>query len=144
MKTLTKHIDCGIYSFDVAIDRDIAIRAMEAFPDLAAYVFEQAKQEVKNKGNKKKDEFDVLIENIRAKTTSQMMKSEENLKECVKFAFPLMLAKAGSDLNSEEVIAYIYDNNVDDEFNIGIYEMIMLGFTQSEVPDKPKVNFAMR
>ena len=43
----------------------------------------------------------------------------------------------------KEIIDYIYENGVADEFNAGIYEMILLGFTQREVTKK-KVNFSMK
>ena len=146
MKTLTKHIECGKYSFDVAIDREIAIKAMEEYPDLAEFVFNQAKKELKTpkSSTKQKDEIDLLIDNIRSKKTQELLNREEMLKECAKFAFPLMLKKAGSELNAEEIIDYIYENNVESEFSSGIYEMILKGFTQSEVLGKPKTNFAMK
>lgn len=145
MKKNIKHIECGKYSFDVVINRDIAVRSMEAFPDLAEYIFNQAKQELKeNKKNSIKDEFDLIVENIREKKMSEFFKQEELLKECVKFAFPLMLKESGSNENAQEIIDYVYENGVDDKFNAGIYEMILEGFTQREVSSKPKVNFSMK
>lgn len=142
MKELRKHISCGIYDFDVAIDRDIAVRALEEYPTLSEYVFTQAKKSI-NHNQKNVDEVDILINSIKNKETSALYKQEEVLKECVKFAFPLMLKKTGSDLNAKEIIEYIYENGVEDDFNAGIYEMILLGFTQREVTKK-KVNFSMK
>ena len=146
-----KHIECGIYSFDVAIDRDIATRAMEAYPSLCEYVFTQAKEGAKKaiaarKSNKKveqPDEVDILIENVKAGKMSEMIEQDKVLAECVKFAFPLMLKKAGSDLNANVLIQYIYDNGVSEDFNAGMYELILMGFTQREVAEK-KVNFSMK
>lgn len=142
MKILRKHISCGIYDFDVAIDRDIAVRALEEYPTLSEYVFTQAKKNV-NQKQKDVDEVDILINSIKNKEASTLYEQEEVLKECVKFAFPLMLEKAGSNLNAKEIIEYIYENGVEDDFNAGIYEMILLGFTQREVTKK-KVNFSMK
>lgn len=145
MRNYRKHISCGIYEFDIAIDRDIAVRALEEYPTLSEYVFTQAKQSVNNPNrNKGVDEVDILIENIKSKKTSELYKQEELLKECVKFAFPLMLEKAGNDgLDAQAIINYIYENGVADDFNTGVYEMILLGFTQREVTKK-KVNFSMK
>lgn len=142
MKILRKHISCGIYDFDVAIDRDIAVRALEEYPTLSEYVFTQAKKNV-NQKQKDVDEVDILINSIKNKEASTLYEQEEVLKECVKFAFPLMLEKAGSNLNAKGIIEYIYENGVEDDFNAGIYEMILLGFTQREVTKK-KVNFSMK
>lgn len=144
MKSLTKHIECGKYSFDVTINRDIAVKAMEEYPDLAEYVFNQAKKEIKEKDNGKKDEIDILVANIKSKQTSEMFRQEELLKECVKFAFPLMLKESGCAHDAKEIIDYIYENGVEDDFNAAMYELILLGFTQREVSTKPKVNFSMK
>lgn len=144
MKSLTKHIECGKYSFDVVINRDIAVKAMEEYPDLAEYVFNQAKKEIKEKDNGKKDEIDILVANIKSKQTSEMFRQEELLKECVKFAFPLMLKESGCAYDAKEIIDYIYENGVEDDFNAAMYELILLGFTQREVSTKPKVNFSMK
>jgi len=143
LKDYRKHISCGVYEFDIAIDRNIAVRALEEYPKLSEYVFTQAKQSINKADNKKVDEIDILVENIKSKKTSEMYEQEELLKECVKFAFPLMLAKAGSDLDAKTIIDYIYENGVADDFNTGVYEMILLGFTQREVTKK-KVNFSMK
>ena len=142
MKELRKHISCGIYEFDVAIDRNIAVRALEEYPTLSEYVFTQAKKNV-NRNPKDIDEVDILVNSIKNKETSELYNQEEVLKECVKFAFPLMLEKTGSNLNAKEIIEYVYENGVADEFNAVIYEMILLGFTQREVTKK-KVNFSMK
>lgn len=143
MKELRKHIACGVYDFDVAIDRNIAVRALEEYPTLSEYVFTQAKKNVNKTTPKDVDEIDILVNSIKNKETSTLYDQEEVLKDCVKFAFPLMLAKTGSNLNAKEIIDYIYENGVADEFNAGIYEMILLGFTQREVTKK-KVNFSMK
>lgn len=143
MKELTKHIECGKYDFNVSIDRDIAVKALEEVPELSAYIFETAKTELNTKVKKNVDEVDILVSNIKNKKTSELIEQEKNLQECVKFAFPLMLKKAGSNLNAKEIIDYIYENGVDDEFNAGIYEMILLGFTQRGVVEK-KIGFSMK
>ena len=72
-----------------------------------------------------------------------MSKREEQVAECVRLAFPKMLKAAGENLNANEIIDYIYENGVDEEFNAGVYEMILLGFFQREVSSK-KVNFSMK
>jgi len=143
MNDLRKHIECGEYSFDVAIDRDIAVKSFEEFPKLSEYVFTTARDNARNNNAKKQDEIDILVSNIRNKKMNELYEQEESLKQCVKFAFPLMLKKAGSELDANTIIDYIYENGVADEFNAGIYEMILLGFTQREVVKK-KVNFSMK
>ena len=39
LKDYRKHISCGVYEFDIAIDRNIAVRALEEYPKLSEYVF---------------------------------------------------------------------------------------------------------
>lgn len=144
LKILRKHISCGSYEFDVCINRDIAVRALEEFPDLSEYVFTNAKENAKTKNVKNIDEFDILLDNIRKKKTSELYKQEENLRKCVEFAFPLMLKVSGSDIDVNEFIAFVTENNVDDEFFASMYEFILLGFTQREVIEQRKVNFSMK
>lgn len=145
IRQLRKHVECGIYNFDVVVNRDIAVRALEEYPDLSEYVFTKAKENAKKKvGDKPVDEVDMIIESIKTKSTSQLWAQDKELEECVKFAFPLMLKAAGNDeLNADEIIEYIYDNGVADDFNAGMYEFILLGFTQRGVTKK-KVNFSMK
>jgi len=144
IRQLRKHVECGIYNFDVVVNRDIAIRALEEYPKLSEYVFTKAKENAKKNTNKPVDEVDILIENIKSKSTSQLYEQDKELEECIKFAFPLMLKAAGNDdLDANEIIEYIYDNGVADDFNAGMYEFILLGFTQREVTKK-KVNFSMK
>lgn len=143
MKTLKKHIDCGVYSFDVVIDRDIAIEALEEYPALAEYVFTQAEEGAKKPSTKKETETDFVIRAIKEKRLKDYFQTAEMLKECAKFAFPKMLKKAGSDLNAQEIIEYVYENNVQEEFCSNIFELVILGFTQREVGAK-KVSFSMR
>lgn len=142
MKILRKHVVCGEYEFDVAIDREIATDAMEAFPDLCEYMFTTAKQNLNKKGDKV-DEVDLLIDNIRNKKLREMWKYESQLGEMVKYAFPKMLKKAGSDLDAQKIIDYIYENEVDGEFNGGMFEFIVTVFTQREATAKKKVSFSM-
>lgn len=143
MKTLKKHIDCGVYSFDVAIDRDIAIEALEEYPALAEYVFTQAEESAKKPSTKKETETDFVIRAIKEKRLKDYFQTAELLKECAKFAFPKMLKKAGSDLNAQEIIEYVYENNVQEEFCSNIFQLVILVFTQREVGVK-KVNFSMK
>lgn len=143
MKTLKKHIEVGKYSFDLVVNRDIATSAMDSVPELSAYIFEQAKLAVNNKTTKVPDEFDILYAAAKKGEINQMSKREEQVAECVRLAFPKMLKAAGENLNANEIIDYIYKNGVDEEFNAGVYEMILLGFFQREVSSK-KVNFSMK
>lgn len=143
LKILTKHIECGKYSFKVAIDRDIAIKSLEAFPELSAYIFNTAKAESKKPKGAARDEVDILVDNIKTGKTSELAKREDEVLECVKFAFPLMLAKAGETLDAKELIAYMEENGVIEDFTTGMYELILMGFTQREVAKK-KVGFSMK
>lgn len=143
MKTLKKRIEVGKYSFDIVVNRDIATSAMDSVPELSAYIFEQAKLAVNNKTNKVPDEFDILYAAAKKGEINQMSKREEQVAECVRLAFPKMLKAAGENLNANEIIDYIYENGVDEEFNAGVYEMILLVFFQREVSSK-KVNFSMK
>lgn len=143
MKIFKKHIKCGVYEFDVGIDRNIAIEAMEEYPELSEYVFKEARRGLQEKRSKDFDELDFMIESIKSKKMSQFFRQEELLESCVKFAFPKMLKKAGSDLDADKIIEYIYENGVDAEFNSGIFELILMGFIQREAKEK-KVSFSMK
>ena len=142
MKILRKHIECGEYSFDIAVDRDIAVRTMEAFPDLCEYMFTKARESA-GKIEAKTDDFQFLMDSIHKKELHKLYEQERNYEEFIKYAFPLMLKKAGSDLDAKEIINYVYENGVDTEFNTALYEFILMGFTQGEVTKKKKVNFSI-
>ena len=140
MKILTKHISVGDYEFDVGVDRHITVDVFEHFPDLMEYLLE----------NKTADENKIVITAIKEKTLGKLLDSTEQIQELVKYAFPALLAKAdkekGTDNASkaDEIIAYIYDNEVETEFSNALFEFICLGFTNDTNERKPKVKFVMK
>lgn len=140
MKTLTKHISVGTYEFDVGIDRNITVDVFEHFPDLMEYLLE----------NKTSDENKIVIEAIKGKTLGKLLDSTDQILELVKYAFPFLLEKADKEKGTnnaekaDEIIAYVYENEVESEFSNALFEFVCLGFTSDTNERKPKVKFVMK
>ena len=47
------------------------------------------------------------------------------------------------DENADEIIAYIYENDVEDDFNRAMFEIVSSGFIPETAEKKPKVKFKM-
>jgi hypothetical protein len=140
MKKLIKHIDCGKYSFGVGINREIAVETFEAFPQLTEYIFERAE-----KGEQENIDSPTFIKQLlEKKELSKLIQISDQIGECVKFAFPKMLKLAEETLDVNELIEYIVENGVEQEFNQGVFEIILQGFTQREVVPEKKVNFSIK
>lgn len=137
MKTLKKHISVGKYEFDVGVDRAITVDVFEHYPDLMEYLLNS---------NAKGDENTIVINAIKEKTLGKLLESTDQIKDLVKYAFPLLLAKADEKQadKADEIIEYIYENEVEDEFSNAVFEFICLGFTADTSEKKPKVKFIMK
>lgn len=132
MKTLKKRITVGDYSFEIGTNRDIAVRAMEEYPDFALYVFSQQGAELV---------FEDALKNKQLSKYFEILKQE---KDIILYAFPLMYEEAnGKKLDFEkEFYAFLEDNNAMDVFVSKVFEFLMLGFTQKE--NKPKVKLELK
>jgi len=132
MKTLKKRITVGDYSFEIGTNRDIAVKAMEEYPDFAVYVFSQQGAEVS---------FEDALKNKQLSKYLDILKQE---KDIILYAFPLMYEEAnGKKLDfKKEFYAFLEDNNAMDVFVSKVFEFLMLGFTQKE--NKPKVKLELK
>jgi hypothetical protein len=137
MKTLIKHISVGKYEFNVGIDRAITVDVFEHFPELMEYLLENQSAGDENK---------IVINAIKDKTLGKLLESTDKIKDLVKYAFPFILAKADKEQadKADEIIDYIYENEVEDEFSNAVFEFICLGFTEGTSDKKPKVKFTMK
>lgn len=140
MKILTKKISVGDYEFKVGIDRDIVADAFEEYPDLIEFLL----------NNSDGKENDIIVKALRDKNLRQVLETNEQIAGVVKFAFPRMLEKAdklnGTDNASkvDEIIDYIYENEVDNIFNTEMFKFMCMGFTAGTTERKPKVKFVMK
>lgn len=140
MKTLLKSVEIGKYKFYVGIDRDIVADTFEAFPDLVEFLL----------SNTSEDRSEIIIKAVKEKKFRQVLDSNNQIADFVKFAFPRMLKKADGAKGSanasraEEILKYVYDNNVEDVFNANMFEFICSGFTPETAEKKPKVKFVMK
>lgn len=137
MKILKKHISVGEYEFDVAVDRNITVDVFEHFPDLMEYLLNNQDSQDGNQ---------IVINAIKGKTLGKLLDSTEQIKDLVKYAFPFLLAKANKEMadKADEIIDYIYENEVEEEFSNALFEFICLGFTNDTNEKKPKVKFVMK
>lgn len=140
MKTLIKHIEIGKYKFYVGIDRDIVADTFEEFPDLVEFLL----------SNTDGNENDIIIKSVREKKLRQVLDTNNQIADFVKFAFPRMLKKADKEkktsnaAKADEIIDYIYENEADTVFNAEMFKFICSGFTPETAERKPKVKFVMK
>lgn len=137
MNKLIKEVEFGKYNFKVAINREIALKCAEEFPDFFADVLGMS-----GSGNR---DIKTLI---RQKKFRNMLEESDKIRygfaEVVKFALPYMLQEAESTENADEIIQYAIDNDADDIFNTNLWEFILLGFTNNGEVKTPKVTFKMK
>lgn len=140
MKTLIKHIEIGKYKFYVGIDRDIVADTFEEFPDLVEFLL----------SNTDGNENDIIIKSVKEKKLRQVLDTNNQIADFVKFAFPRMLKKADKEkktsnaAKADEIIDYIYENEADTVFNAEMFKFICSGFTPETAERKPKVKFVMK
>lgn len=136
MRVLEKTVTLGEMKFKVATDRDIAVKAFEEYPDLIEYLVNK-ENEIGN------DDKSLFLKAIKNKELSTLFEMEEKFAKLIEFALPLMLKKANDESDAMEIIKYANENNVSTEFNSGMLEFLMEGFTLRELAKKPKIKFSM-
>ena len=134
MKTLRKHISVGDYKFNVGVDRDIVVDCFEQFPSLVEFLLKQANG----------DNADIIVNAVKSKNLRQVLETNEQIADFVRFALPKMLKKAEDESDAEEILNYIYENEVDEVFNSEMFKFICSGFTPDATEKKPKVKFVMK
>lgn len=136
MNKLIKEINFGEYEFKIGINRDIALKVAEQFPDILSEMLDKSKDVKDFKTAIKQGKLRDLLE------SSDLV--SDNIAEMVKFALPLMLKEAGADIDAETLIVYAIENDADQIFNMGIWEVLMLGFTSNGAVKTPKIKFTMK
>ena len=142
MKILTKRLVVGDYSFDIATDKDIVVKAFEEYPEVAEYVFDNKKQ-IEDSSESS------IIKAIKEKNLKNMLddvdKINTQLNEMVLFVFPDMYKKAnGEELDKnlfDEFLKFVEDNDAMDSFTSIVGEFLMQGFSQKE---KSKVKIVLK
>lgn len=137
MNKLIKEVEFGKYDFKVAINREIALKVAEKFPDFIA--------ELMSIGSDIPD-MQTALKN--KKLREMLEKTEyvlENSKKVVRFALPYMLKEAGEqDVSVDNLFAYAEENDADEIFVQNLWEFILLGFTNNGEAKTPKVTFKMK
>ena len=136
MKVLEKQVTLGEMEFKVATNRDMAVKVFEEFTDLMEYITSQRE-------SMGADENTAFVEMLRKKELSKFIRMDEQLKDLVAYALPLMLKSANDNSDANEIIKYAKENGADGVFNSAILEFLMQGFTQRELA-KPKIKFSMK
>ena len=90
MNKLIKEIEFGKYNFKIDINRDIALKCAEEFPEFMANVLDKSRGAINSDISTliRTNQLRVLLDN------SDYIR--ENCPNVVKFALPLMLKEAGS------------------------------------------------
>lgn len=142
MKFLEKKVTLGEKSFKVRINRDIAVKSFEEYPDILEYFIKQ--NDIKSKlKNGKQNDTDTFITMLKNKQLSALFDTNERIAELVKFALPIMIGEANDDADANEIIEYASENGVIETFNAAMVEFIMQGFTIGEL-GKAKIEFSMK
>lgn len=136
MKLLEKNVTLGEMKFKVAVNRDIAIKAFEEYPELIEYIISQENSEAS-------DEQSIFINALKKKELSVLYDMEENLAKLIGFALPLMLQSAGDTSDAVAIIEYAKENDADSILNSAMLEFLMQGFSQRGLA-KPKIKFSMK
>lgn len=136
MKLLEKNVTLGEMKFKVAVNRDIAIKAFEEYPELIEYIISQ-------ENNEASDEQSIFINALKKKELSVLYDMEENLAKLIEFALPLMLQSAGDTSDAMAIIQYAKENDADSILNSAMLEFLMQGFSQRGLA-KPKIKFSMK
>lgn len=143
MKVYKKEIEVGEYKFAVVLNRDIVADSFEAFPDLMEFLLSQ--KSTKGESN------EIVVNAIKNKNLRTLLDSGDMIKDLVKFAFPRMLKLADEFCHTEnadkatEILDYIEDNGVADEFSSAMFDFICSGFTpETAEKKKPTVKFVMK
>lgn len=136
MKLLEKNVTLGEMKFKVAVNRDIAIKAFEEYPELIEYIISQENSEAS-------DEQSIFINALKKKELSVLYDMEENLAKLIGFALPLMLQSAGDTSDAMAIIQYAKENDADSILNSAMLEFLMQGFSQRGLA-KPKIKFSMK
>lgn len=138
MNKLIKEIEFGKYNFKIAINRDIALKCAEEFPEFMANILDNSRDVTSG-------DVSTLIRNNKLRElldNSDYVR--ENCPEVVKFALPLMLKEAGSKEDANEIINYAIENEADEIFNINVWNVILMGFMNNGEAKTPKVTFKMK
>ena len=137
MNRLIKEVEFGKYSFKVAINREIALKVAEEFPDFIGELLQAGEDMPDLQTAIKNKKFKEMIER-----TEYILKGS---KEVVKFALPYMLQEAEEkNIDVEELFEYAEKNEADDLLAQNLWEFILLGFTNNGGIKTPKIAFKMR
>ena len=124
MNKLIKEVEFGELKFKISINRDIALKVSEKFPEFISRAIDASDRPSVKDAIKNGELRQLLNENDYI---------NEMLPKIVEYVFPLILSEAGDKTKAEDIIKYAIENDADEILYSKIWEFILLGFTQREV-----------
>lgn len=138
MNILTKTVECGEYVFEIATDRNIAVKTFEAFP---TFIEKAVNGDILSGQNEK----DFFVTAVKQKRLGELLEAQEQISEIAAYALPMMIEKAGGERSvAAKILEYAKENDVDIMLANAIIEFLMQGFIRGERERAPKVRFAIR
>ena len=139
MNKLIKECAFGDMTFNIATNREIALKVSQKFPDEVAEIIGNA-----NDTEFDKDNIKEMIKD--GKLADFFSRGETALKtndKIARFALPLMLKEAGDTHNAKEIIDYAIENDADQILFANVTRVVFMGFTMSGEIKTPKIQFTM-
>lgn len=147
MRILKRHIEMGEKSFDVAIDRSIVADVFERFPNQLELMVNMRDKKYDDTESETESETKTdIVELAKTKRLKDLIVYEDNAREIVIFALPMLLEKAKENdpvSMAHDILNYVEENEVD-EFYTAIWEFILSGFTTNGRDKEQKVSFVMK
>lgn len=138
MNKLIKECTFGDMIFNIATNREIALKVSKKFPDETADIFDTNKENFTRENIK-----EIIKEGKLGDYFSRGEKAIEINEKFSRYALPLMLKEAGDTHNAEDIINYAIENDADQILFANIAEVIFMGFTTNGVIKTPKIQFTM-
>ena len=138
MNKLIKKCTFGDMTFNIATNREIALKVAKKFPDETDYVFDASKDAGKY------GDFKTVVKSGKLdEFFSRGERAIEINEKFARFALPLMLEEADDKTNADDIIKYAIENDADQILFANIAEVVLMGFTTNGEIKTPKIQFSM-
>ena len=137
MKTLTKTATFGEKKFKIAINREIAVKTFDEFPQEVDFL-------IKTYQGKGKDSLSETLEKgFFSKALSERDEITKSVIEIAEYALPKMLEFAEDKSDANEILDYLKKNNAIFVASTILFEFLAQGFTLDE-PVQPKIKLVLK
>lgn len=134
-RELIRTLNVGKYSFDIKVNRQIALDAFKKYPN-----FWKAIAAISKNGISETDIEDV-------NTVSELLENNDIIADekpdFAKYVLQKMVEAADANVDTNEFISYCIDNDVEDVVFEKIVEFALMGFTGGKGAKKPKVKVTL-